>query len=59
MAEAGQERRSLVLRRVMPGEDLWQIAKQYMGRRETILAVNGLEKQEIVPGSMLLVPVGR
>ena len=47
---------SLVLRRLNSGESLWQLAKQYRSRIDTIMLVNGLEQEQAEVGSVLLIP---
>ena len=46
---------SVVMRRMEPGETLWDIAKQYRTDRELIRSVNELSDDE-VPEKMLLIP---
>lgn len=48
-------RPSLVMRRLAPGETLWDAAKQYRTDEELIRAVNQLE-EGTVPDKMLLIP---
>lgn len=53
-AEAAR-RPSLVMRRLAPGEELWDVAKQYRTDEELIRAVNQLE-DGVMPEKMLLIP---
>ena len=46
---------SLVLRRLLPGETLWDAAKQYRTDEALLRAVNRLEGEEL-PDKMLLIP---
>ncbi len=46
---------SLVMRRLLEGETLWEVAKQYRTDEELIRAVNRLEAEEL-PQKMLLIP---
>ena len=46
---------SLVLRRLLPGETLWDAAKQYRTDEALLRAVNRLEVEEL-PDKMLLIP---
>ena len=46
---------SLVLRRLLPGETLWDAAKQYHTDEALLRAVNRLEGEEL-PDKMLLIP---
>ena len=46
---------SLVLRRLLPGETLWDAAKQYRTDETLLRAVNRLEGEEL-PDKMLLIP---
>ena len=48
-------RPSLVMRRLTPGETLWDVAKQYRTDEELIRSVNQLER-DTVPEKMLLIP---
>ena len=53
---AEQERMpSLVLRRLLPGETLWDVAKQYRTDETLLRTVNQLEGEEL-PDKMLLIP---
>ena len=54
--EAVQERPSLVVRAVRPGQTLWDLAKGYDSAEEDILSVNGLTSDELYPGQILLIP---
>ena len=57
---AEQERApSLVLRRMAPGETLWDVAKQYRTREELIRGANRLEEDDDHPAGMLLIPRAR
>lgn len=57
---AEQERApSLVLRRMAPGETLWDVAKQYHTREELIRGANRLEEDDDHPAGMLLIPRAR
>ena len=46
---------SLVLRRLLPEETLWDVAKQYRTDEELLRTVNHLEEGE-TPDKMLLIP---
>ena len=46
---------SLVLRRLLPGETLWDVAKQYRTDETLLRTVNQLEGEEL-PDKMLLIP---
>lgn len=55
--EAAQEEMpSLVLRRMMPEETLWDLAKQYRTDEAVIRSANQLEEGEAIPNRMLLIP---
>jgi hypothetical protein len=56
---AGEESPSLVLRRVQPGEGLWQLAKAYHTRGAEILTANGLDGETLEEGRFLLIPKSR
>lgn len=47
---------SLILRRMRPEEDLWDIAKQYQSREELIRSVNELENNSCPVDGMLMIP---
>jgi hypothetical protein len=50
---------SLVLRRVEPGQSLWEIAKRFHTRGADILEANGLDGEPLEEGSFLLIPKTR
>jgi LysM repeat protein len=50
---------SLVLRRVEPGEGLWELAKRFHTRGADILEANGLEGEPLETGVFLLIPKTR
>lgn len=49
-----EETPSLVLRRLAPGETLWDLAREYRSDEETIRAVNELTEEQ--PEGLLLIP---
>jgi len=49
-------RPSIVLRSVLPGEGLWELAKMYGTTTERILQANELETDVLPEGRMLLIP---
>ncbi len=53
--EKQEQTPSLVLRRLLPGETLWDAAKQYRTDEALLRAVNRLEGEEL-PDKMLLIP---
>ena len=53
---AQEEMPSLILRRMTPGESLWDIAKQYRTDEHAIRNANQLEENEEIPDCMLLIP---
>ena len=56
LLEAQEERRpSLVLRRLLPEETLWDVAKQYRTDEALLRTVNQLE-DDVHPEKMLLIP---
>ena len=55
MRKAQGQTPSLVLRRLLPGETLWDAAKQYRTDEALLRAVNRLEGEEL-PDKMLLIP---
>ena len=50
------QRPSIVLRMVGPGERLWDIAKSYGTTAGDIVQANGLEEDMPVGGRLLLIP---
>lgn len=40
---------------VQSGEDLWQLAKQYMTTKEGIMEVNGMQNENVKEGDKLLI----
>ena len=50
------EQPSVILRLAAPGETLWDIAKAYATKAETIMQANGLEDGMVPQGKMLLIP---
>ncbi|MBQ8974507.1 MAG: LysM peptidoglycan-binding domain-containing protein [Oscillospiraceae bacterium] len=53
------KRRSFIIRRVKPGDSLWQIAKECSGKVDTITELNSLDKQPLESGRLLLIPVAQ
>lgn len=54
------ERPSVVLRRCMKGETLWDIAKRYGATRKDLALANGIEDIDALPqGALLLIPSGK
>lgn len=53
---AQEEMPSLVLRRMLPDESLWDIAKQYRTDEAIIRGANQLQENEPIPTRMLLIP---
>ena len=49
------ETKRLLLRRLLPGETLWDVAKQYRTDETLLRTVNQLEGEEL-PDKMLLIP---
>lgn len=50
------ERPSIVLRQMIQGESLWDIAKAYQTTVCEIQQANGMEDQQAEPGALLLIP---
>lgn len=51
-----EERPSIVLRQMIDGESLWDIAKNYQTTVSEIQQANGMEDQQVEPGVLLLIP---
>jgi LysM repeat protein len=52
----GPRRPSVVLRRAVPGESLWDLAKSYGTTTEQIRLANQLEDEALPTNRMLLIP---
>ena len=50
-----EKRPSIVGHIVQRGEDLWQLAKQYMTTKEGIMEVNGMQNENVKEGDKLLI----
>jgi len=50
-----EKRPSIVGHIVQSGEDLWQLAKQYMTTKEGIMEVNGMQNENVKEGDKLLI----
>ena len=50
-----EKRPSIVGHIVQSGEDLWQLAKQYMTTKEGIMEVNGMQYDYVKEGDKLLI----
>lgn len=57
-AEIQHNRPSVVMRAAMPGERLWDIAKAYHTTTQRICQANGIERDGMLCGRMLLIPAG-
>jgi hypothetical protein len=57
--EESQPRPSVIVRRAMPGERLWDMAKECSSTVDAIRAANGLEGEQLPCGSVLLIPRSR
>lgn len=55
-ADGSACRPSLICCRVQNGDTLWQIAKKYCAAKNSIIAANGLDSEEIESGLMILIP---
>ena len=55
-ADAPKMTHSVILRRANDTESLWSIAKRFAARKSLIMEANGMETEEIKPGSIILVP---
>ncbi len=50
------EDRGLVIYFAQKGDSLWDVAKYYRTDMERVMALNGLEKESILPGQKILIP---
>ncbi|MBQ4427759.1 MAG: DUF3794 domain-containing protein [Oscillospiraceae bacterium] len=55
-ADAPKMTHSVILCRANDTESLWSIAKRYAARKSLVMEANGMETEEIKPGSIILVP---
>lgn len=54
--DGGQEKPSIILRLLQPGESLWEVAKRYGTTIEDIIRANELENGHPGDGTLLLIP---
>ena len=55
--DAGERRPSVILRRGMPDESLWSVAKACRTTVDAICAANHLEAEDGIQGRLLLIPM--
>ncbi|MDR0889640.1 MAG: DUF3794 domain-containing protein [Oscillospiraceae bacterium] len=57
LADTGERKPSVILRRTDQEQDVWDIAKSYRARTQDLMDANNLESPLVSAGSLLLIPM--